>query len=177
MDEKNGMIDGFAFADSLDYREAEKEAEALKYIKANSDLSNIEQMTKLYQMLLERKTLKTVVGFSFLKELRDKILKEGQLEESSLPGILIEKSPKELKVLSGSPKDLEKKHQERVDNYRIKLRNSRIISIFLTGIIIVMLVMAIFSDRTKYADYEKKILNKYSAWEEDLAAREKALQK
>jgi hypothetical protein len=93
-----------------------------------------------------------------------------------MPCIQVEKKEKPIKAYSGElDHELELKHQEMIDNYRIKLRNSRIITAFLGIIIIIMILISIFSDRSVFSNYEDQILNKYSSWEEDLNTRQKAL--
>lgn len=176
MSENEYKAAGFSFSDSQEYKEAKREAETVEYIKANTDLSDLNKAAKLYHKLVERKTLKTVVGYAFLKELQERIIREGIIGSESMPNIRVERDKKQIKAYSGSLEhDQEKKHAAVVENYRIRLRNSRIISAFLVVIIIVMFAIAIFSDRGKFTDYENKILNKYSAWEEALDTREKEL--
>lgn len=177
MKENEYKVAGYSFSDEHEYKEAKREADTIEYIKANTDLNDLNKATKLYHKLIERKTLKTIVGYSFLKELQERILKEGLISKENLPNIMIEKDDKRLKILSNSLHlDQEKKHQEVVDNYRVKLRNLRIICFFLVAIIIAMIFISVFSDRSVFTNYENEILDKYSAWEEELDAREKALQ-
>lgn len=174
MGENEYKVAGFIFKDMHDYKEAKRELETIEYIKANTDLNDLNKVVKLYHKLVERKTLKTVVGFAFLKELQERIVKEGILNKENIPCIKVEKDGKQPKVNSSSLEH-EQKYQIIIEDYRIRLRNSRIISAFLFVIIIIMILIAVFSDRTTFINYENKILNKYSSWEEDLNAREKAL--
>ncbi len=176
MSERTYEVEGFIFADRQDYEDAKKEAESIEYMKAKIDLSNQGKMVKLYRKLVKYKILRTVVGYTFLKELQERLLKEGIVHNGSLQGIPITKDGKEAKALSGMLKDPEKKQVQLLSDYRIRLRNSKIISIFLFVIIMIMMFISVFSDRSKFTNYENKILNKYSAWEENLTAREKSLQ-
>lgn len=169
-------VDGFSFSDIREYKEAKREAETIEYIKANTDLSDLNKAVKLYHKLVERKTLKTVVGFAFLKDLQERILKDGIMSKESIPGIRVEKDEKQLKVYSNALEhEQENKLRLLLQEYKIKLRNSRIISFFLIGIIIAMLLISIFSDRTMFSNYENEVLNKYAAWEEELEERERLL--
>jgi hypothetical protein len=177
MKENEYKIAGFSFADANDYKEAKREAETIDYIRANTDLNDLNKAMKLYHKLVERKTLKTVVGLSFLKELQERIIKEGIVRKDSMPCIQIEKNEKQLRAYSGAfEQEQEKRHLALIEDYKIKLRNSRIISAFLVVIVIIMIMIAIFSDRTLFLNYQNKILDQNSAWEEDLKAREKAIE-
>lgn len=176
MKENEYKVAGYSFSDVHDYKEAKREAETIDYIRANTDLKDLNKMIKLYYKLVERKTLKTVIGFSFLKELQERILKEGIVNKESMPCIPIEKDTKHLSVFSNSLEhDQVQKHQAIVENYRIGLRNSRIISAFLVGIIILMIIISVLSDRNIFSNYKNKILDEYSAWEEELNTREQLL--
>lgn len=171
------IVAGYCFTDAHGYREAKREEETVEYIKANTDLSDLNKTIRLYHKLVERKTLKSVVGFAFLQELRDRILKEGIVSDKDLPPIQVIREEKSIRAYSSVlEKEQENKHLEVIRDYRIRLRNSRIISAFLLLIIVAMFLISIFSDRSLFADYEQQVLDTYSTWEEDLNAREKALE-
>lgn len=177
MKENENKIAGYCFTDAHDYKEAKREAETVEYIKANTDLSDNNKVIKLYHKLVERKTLRTVVGLGFLKELQDQIIKGGIVTKESLPFIPIERNEKILKAYANEfEKEQVKKHQEMIEDYRIKLRNSRIISLFLAVIIVIMIFISIWSDRSVFKVFEDNMINKYAAWEEELNAREQALE-
>ena len=176
MNENENKVAGYTFSDAHDYKEAKREAETIEYIKANTDLSDLNKAVKLYHKLVERKTLKTVVGFEFLKELQERIKKEGIVSDDNIPSIRVENKEKQIRTYSGEMEhEREQKHLAMIEDYKIKLRNSRIISAFLAVIIVAMILISIFSDRNIFSNFENKIIDKYSAWEEDLNAREKAL--
>ena len=171
------LVSGYSFLDALAYIEGQREAETVDYIRANTDLNDINKTIKLYHKLVERKTLKTVVGYAFLKELQERIINEGIVSRESIPCIKVEKDEKQLKAYTiPFEQEAEQKHLIKIEEYRISLKNSRIINIFLLGIIIAMILISVFSDRNIFSNYETKIINKYSAWEEELNVRQKALE-
>ncbi len=177
MKENEYKVAGYSFSDAHDYKEAKREEETIEYIKANTDLNDLNKAIKLYHKLIERKTLKTVVGYTFLKELQERILKEGIVGSENMPCIKKEKNEKQVRAYSNALEhDQEQKHLSMIEDYRIRLRNSRIISLFLVGIILAMIAISIFSDRNIFSNYENKIIDKYSAWEEELKAREQLLE-
>ena len=146
MRQKIYEVNGFAFTDPQEYEEAKKESESIEYMKANTDFNDLSQVTKLYLKLVEHKSMRTVVGYTFLKELQDSIIKKDFIDKDNLPGIQIIKRGRNIDVLS-SIKDPEKKQEGILTDYRIRLRNSRIISIFLLVIIIIMMLIAAFGQR------------------------------
>lgn len=193
MKEREYIVSDYSFSDESEFKEAKREAETIEYIRANTDLSDLNKALKLYNRLVERRTLNTVVGFVFLKELQDKIIKAGIISKDKLPNIPISKiNNKYGKVTASSlGQGSEKKYVAIAEEYRIKHRNSKIINAFLLIIILAMLVINIMSDRSKIsnyeeqityyketiANYEEEILDKYAGWKEDLNAREEALRK
>jgi hypothetical protein len=176
MKEMEYNVSGYSFTNLQLYNDAKREAETVEYILANTDLSDQSKMIKLYHKLIERKTFKTIVGYSFLKELQEKILKEGVIAKDNLPSIPVELDIKKYhKLLDNMDQDREQKKKAAAEDYRIKLRNSRIISMALFAIIIIMFLISIFGDRSVFRDYKNEVLDEYSSWKEDLEAREKAL--
>lgn len=173
--EKEYKVSGYSFSDVLDYKEAKRESETIEYIKANTDLNDKNKVLKLYHKLVERKTLNTIVGYGFLKELRDEIIGDGIINKENLPGIPIEKKSKQNNITSPDH-NMEVKNHKQIQEYRIRHRNSRIINLFLILIIFVMIIINVMSDRSLFQDYEEKIVNRYASWEEDLTEREKELE-
>jgi hypothetical protein len=90
VEENKYKVDGYSFTDLQMYKEAKREAETVEYIRANTDLNDLSKTLKLYHKLVERKTLKSAVGIGFLKELQDRILKEGIVSKENLPCIIID---------------------------------------------------------------------------------------
>ncbi|MCR5204059.1 MAG: hypothetical protein K6E47_03320 [Lachnospiraceae bacterium] len=70
-------VGGFQFDDSMEYALAKKEADIIQYISDRMDLRDPQVALKVYYKLLERKDFQTVVGLSFLKQLRDFCIDSG----------------------------------------------------------------------------------------------------
>lgn len=176
MSENEYKVAGYSFSDLHDYKEAVRELETVEYIKANTNLDDLNKSVKLYHKLVERKTLKTVIGFAFLKELQERIINEGIINKENIPCIKVEKDAKQIKIDSGQlSRDAEQNQKLMFEDFRVRIRNLKIISAFLTGIILIMIIISIFSSRSRFTEYENKIINKYSSWQEDLNAKQKEL--
>ena len=67
---KTYTYQGFTFSSEAELAEAKKEAEVVAYIRSQADLGNVKTVLKLYNRLIEKGTLSTVLGVAFLKELR-----------------------------------------------------------------------------------------------------------
>lgn len=171
MREKGLVVNGFLFSTNKDYKEANEEQEAIDYLRENSDLSNARTALKLYNKFTENRTFHTPVGYSFLKELQDTILKEGVVKPENLEAIYIPGSGgnNEVDILRAE------QYREIAEREHTRNRNSRIINIFLVCIIFIMIIISLYSDKTVFSKFEEGILNKYASWEEELNQREQAL--
>lgn len=172
-------VAGFCFSDSRDYKSAKHEAESVEYIKANTDLTEIDKVLKLYNRLVEQKTFKTVVGYSFLKELQNMIIEQGIVIQENLLGIYIEpklnyhKNSDEIEV--ATDRSREELYLKKAENIKIKHRNSRIINVFLALIIMIMIAINLFHNNSILSSNEKKLIDKYAAWEDQLTQKEQEL--
>lgn len=173
------IVNGLSFHNDQVYKEAKKEAETIDYIKANTDLNDLNKILKLYHKLLEKNSFQTIIGISFLNDLRDMIVKGGVIDLDKLPVIPVgfkEKQYFSKTYVDELQQNKEKKLLGVIEDLRTKNRNSRIINIFLIGIIVVMIVIAIYSKQFNSFYQEQDIIDRYSAWEEDLKLREKIVE-
>lgn len=83
----NMTVGGFHFNSAAEYADAKHEEETIRTIESRMDVNNPEIALKVYFKLLERQTLHTIVGLTFLKKLYDCALKSGIIEESELKAI------------------------------------------------------------------------------------------
>ncbi|MBR6476000.1 MAG: hypothetical protein IKS98_11190 [Lachnospiraceae bacterium] len=82
-------IGGFQFDDSMEYALAKKESDIIGYITERMNINDPQVALLVYYKLLERQDMKTVVGLSFLKQLRDYCVESGVVEDSQIKMIPI----------------------------------------------------------------------------------------
>ncbi len=170
MREKGLIIGGYLFGTNKDYNEAREEYESIHFLRSKADLTDARSALKLYIKLVENRTFHTIIGYTFLKELQGTILNSGIVKEEDIDGIYIPaQDAYDADILS-----LEK-YKLLIEKQKYRIRKTRIINIFLLITILGMLIIAIFTDKSVYADFENKIVNRYSTWEEDLNNREQEL--
>lgn len=167
--EKSYTYQGFTFYSEAELTEAKKEAEVVAYIRGQADLSNVKTVVKLYNRLIEKGTLVTELGISFLKELRSRALDFATVAESSLKPLPDVKKPekKEPKVLSKEGKLLEL--------YRERTKNLTIVVMALCIVIVILFAIRLFGTASPFTDYEQKVLDTYAGWKEELTAKEEEL--
>lgn len=166
---KNYTYQGFTFRSEAELAEAKKEAEVVAYIRGQADLSNVKTVVKLYNRLIEKGTLGTELGISFLKELRSRALDSGVVAESSLEP-LPEAEKKEVK----EPKTVSK-DRKLMELYRERSKNLTYVVIILCVVIGVLFAIRLFGTASPFVDYEQKVLDEYAGWKEELTEKEEEL--
>lgn len=176
MADEKWIVNGYEFATQEDYEKAKKEAESIVYIKAHTNLKDKQQVLKIYNKASENKMFHTVIGYDFMHQLYAYLIKNQVIEKKYIKTIPIDKSVTQKEL----PEDVESANKL-AEQYRVLYQDSKeknklhkIIICFLGGLIVLMIVMVYFN----YNTYdENAVLDKYSAWEEQLKAREDALEK
>ena len=166
---KNYTYQGFTFRSEAELAEAKKEAEVVAYIRGQADLSNVKTVVKLYNRLIEKGTLGTELGISFLKELRSRALDSGVVAESSL-----EPLPEAEKMEVKEPKTVSK-DRKLMELYRERSKNLTYVVIILCVVIGVLFAIRLFGTASPFVDYEQKVLDEYAGWKEELTEKEEEL--
>lgn len=173
------IILGYTFSDEESYLEAKKEADKINYILEKTDIDKEKTLFELYNALNDDNVFRTIIGYNFLTQLRKRILSRTTTKDDEISPIKINSNnlPSSVKEFSAMQNENKKRQYKKLsENYHIKLRNSRIINIFLVVLIMVMIVISLYADRTVFQKFEESIVNKYAAWQEELEARETALE-
>lgn len=168
--EKTYTFQEFTLHSEVELDEAKKEAEAIKYIRSKADLGDVQTALRVYNRLVEKKTLVTVVGVSFLQELRTQILSAGVVAESSLLPL-----PKPKQYPRGPEQKKLTKEQKLIEYYRDKSKNQRILILALCVGFVALFFIRLFGTSSPFWDYEKKVLDEYGGWRDELVQKEQEL--
>ncbi len=171
MDDTSRVVDGFVFPSFKEAQIAIKEQQNIEVIKQRLPQSDPNAMHDLYVKLIERNMFKTVIGYSFLHELRHRLMDEYHYAEDELPDVEIPKRM-EYDTVSELNQSVLKNKFERLQLVKNRMT---IVIIALVFMVVGMFVIAVINPNAGYINTENKVLNKYSAWEEDLQQREKAV--
>lgn len=173
LSEKEFVVDGFLFSTEKEYEDAKQELESVEYLRNNSDLSIGKTVLKLYNRLIEDHTFHTPIGYQFLKELQDNMINSGIVKVDELVKIYV---PAQHRGESSELNALKlNQYKQIAETLKTRYRNSRIINIFLVIIIIVMIGISIYSDKTVFTKFENQVINKYASWEEELKSKNEKL--
>ncbi len=158
---------GYTFYSEEEYNEAKKENETIEYIKARTDLGRTDTVIALYNRLIDRKVISTVIGLDFLKRLRGLALKDEMVQASKL---------RDLPDISASQKPRVKEKKALTKTQRLERENIglKIIVIGLAVILIGMFVILLTGDLTPFKSiYEEQVMNEYAGWKQELTEKQK----
>ena len=178
-------LNGYAFADAADFERAKKEKETIAYISANTDMTDMKALYKIYKAAVEKKSFQTVFGLEYIKDIRDRLVGSGTVTEDLLEPIPVGKVV--IKKVVETPVTAEerewKKEQEKAENMRFKNIVKNFLIIVLCMVIGVMLFVTYrykYSIFTYFTNYKEKmrdeISDEYKEWEQELDKREKAIE-
>ena len=171
MGEDSHVVDGFVFSSLSEAQTAVKEQKNIDIIRQRTPLSDPGAAYALYCKLIERDMFKTSVGYGFLYELRHYLIEDCGYDESELPSVTIDN-----KGGSDIFADIKREAlEEKITNLKLSIKRMTIVIVALLAIIIGMFVIAVINPNVGYINTERKVLNKYSAWEEDLQLREEEI--
>lgn len=169
-DRNERIVDGFYFDDEDILREAQKEAEGVRYMKARIDLEQPDKVLSIYRRMLEQKSFQTQVGYAYLRELQEYLRAMPQIQNDEIAPI---KVYADLRVInaSGTTESLRKENR----NTKKSLRRSVLLNIALFLVIGIIFGIAMTSGSPTVLNYEKVLVNRYSEWEQELKEREAAV--
>ncbi|SFI00327.1 hypothetical protein SAMN04487830_11728 [Pseudobutyrivibrio sp. OR37] len=196
-------IGGYIFDDENKAKKAAKELKQVEYILAQiKDLDENGVLT-VYKKLLKQRLFSTEIGMSFLSQLRQNLVGSGVFTEEEVPEVYtIEQSepskptqvPKEEKTSTEEvtpkekPDKKPKAKKEKADKSivsssdqaiikRLKLINRILLVLCITLLLCVIGMFFVNStiNSPTILDYEDKILDEYSSWEQELSQREQDL--
>lgn len=161
---------GFTFNSEAELKEAKKEAEAIAYIRGQADLSNIKTVVKLYNRLVEKGTMVTILGISFLQELRSRALESGAVAESSLQPL-----PEPSKDIKDKEKKKVSKDRKMMEYYKERSKNLTVTVVILSIVIVLLVLIRLFGTASPFEDYEQTVLDEYAGWKEELTVKDAEL--
>lgn len=171
MDEKDLIVDGFQMPSYKEAQLAIREKKNIETIKERLDMNNGQDVYQIFEKLIQRDIFKTMIGYQFLFELRHLLVTEFMYNEEDLPIIVIPKQLEYHKADEFNQGMLEAKIQ---DLMQVKQR-MLIVIVALVIMVVTMFVIAAINPNTGYINTENKVLDKYSAWQEDLEQREQII--
>ena len=172
---KQFTVNGFTFGSADDVELAETELSTVKYIDKKIENRSADTILSVYQGVIERKMLRTPIGYSYLHDLQKRMIRGG-IPKENIQGIPMFQVFSESKF-TDEPRErttyVQKKKKK--DELRSKNRMLVIVNLILVAIIIALFVITLNASNPNILNYRKAITNEYSSWEQELTEREKAV--
>ena len=183
---------GFVFRTKKEAELAQREIEGTKYLRQKLDMENPNAVFSIYQNLIEQDLFETPVGYCFLKELRDYLLMIPAISNEEVLAIPIrypQTEEEEKKQKKEQKKEEQRKERQREkekaknkkeqkkegENYKGRCQFFMVTSLILLISVVSMMLLAATSDNVNILNYENKLIDKYSSWEQELEEREQAV--
>ncbi len=166
------MVEGYLFMNEEDAELARQEKKKIEYLKQHIHYSSAEGVLRIYKKALAERIFKTPVGHDFLKEMREQLLQSGQLEEEEIPPVVLFTTYNLRMRKSYTPARERVKVQEEKTHWQvISLIANLILALAVAG----MFMITLKSDNPNILNYEKNLVNRYAAWEQELREREQVV--
>ena len=173
-------VEGFLFASEAEAEQAKKEREGVKYIRSRVDMDHPEQVLLIYNRMIAENMFATVVRHSYLKELQEYLTTISYVKKEDIRPIPVVHPSTEEQIKEKKQKEKQKikKITEKAVTYK-ELQKRYQVS-FMANIVLLICVVLMFaisatSNHPNILNYETEIINRYSAWEQELSEREAAL--
>ncbi|MBE5912537.1 MAG: hypothetical protein E7274_00560 [Pseudobutyrivibrio ruminis] len=191
-------IGGYIFDDENKAKKAAKELKAVEYILGQIKDSDENAVLTVYKKLLNQRMFSTEIGMSFLAQLRQNLLDSEVFTPEDIPPVYsLEEPPKDVtpeektedtnsfsdeKVSKAKKEKADKKVVAKVTNDSSEIKRlkaiNKVLLIFCIALLLCVLGMFYVSttiNSPTILDYEEKLIDKYSSWEQDLTEREEAI--
>ena len=166
------IVDGFLFLTAEDAAAAREELKKAKYLHRHLNAQTVATIREMYRRALEDRTFQTPVGLAFMNELRERLIEEG-IEEFDIEPIPVYYDVTQNKMREEFVKKEEQ--EERPRREMGKLGVSIVCNVLLGLLVAGMFYVAMTGNNPNILNYEKVIVNKYAAWEQELTEREQAV--
>lgn len=171
----NRTAEGFTFYTENDAALAVQEQKKIEYLESRMNYNNPEGVLKVYTRAVQERIFKTPVGMIYLKQVQQYLLEqEGINPEDVLPIPLFVSFDGELRE-QPNPARARIQPSKKKEKKSMALPVSIILNVGLIVLVISMFAITLNSSQPNILNYEKNLVNQYSAWEQELTEREQAI--
>ena len=178
------VVEGFAFTSEKEAEQAKKEREGIRYIKEKTNMSNPDMVLQIYNKMVREKMFVTAVGYAYLFDLQEYLRTNLQINDEDILPIGIvhptiqeslkeEKQKHQLQIQEMKKKATKKPASDAEMQNKYKL--SLLVNLILAISVAFMFVISATSGHPTILNYEEELINRYSAWEQELTEREAIL--
>lgn len=175
-DDRNLSVGGYRFYTEKDAQLAAAELKKIEYLEARIDYSRPDSILLVYEKTIHERIFRTPVGLQYLKDLRDFLLEQPEMDPQRVPEIPL------YNTFSGEvrEKSAPARNRIRADSGEKGGKNagftiSVILNVLLVLAVICMFTITLRSDHPNVLNYERVLTDRYAQWEQDLTERENVI--
>lgn len=175
-DGRNLSVGGYRFYTEKDAQLAATELKKIEYLEARIDYSRPDSILMVYEKTIHERIFKTPVGLQYLKELRDYLLKQPEIDPQRVPEIPLYNSfSGEVRERSAPARNRIKTADGGKDGEKSGFVISVILNVLLVLAVICMFTITLRSDNPNVLNYQRVLTDRYAQWEQELTERENAV--
>ncbi|MCR4618786.1 MAG: hypothetical protein K5669_11465 [Lachnospiraceae bacterium] len=171
------IVDGYAFYNESDAILAEAERKKVEYLHTHLNTSDPDKVFAVYSKAVSDRMFKTPIGVDFLREMQTFLIEQCDFAPDAVPPIPLfveyDRTLRDREVIDHKKITVKKKKapKERVPFMFISV----VLNIALIAAVIAMFFITLKSDQPNIINFETALVNKYSAWEQELSEKDSAL--
>lgn len=167
---------GYIFLTEKDAQLARAEEKKIEFLEARIDYSKPEEIRYVYEKTIRDRMFKTPVGLEYLKRMRGYLLEQTEMNPADVPEIPLYSSFEgEIREQPSPARTRIKPSAKQEEKKRFRFKVSVMLNIILALVIISMFSISLNSENPNILNYERNLVDKYAAWEEELTQREQAV--
>lgn len=165
------IVGNYRFNSSEDMNFAFEEEKKIKYLEEHMEYEHPQMVKGVFEKCVKNEVFKTVIGYEYLVKLKNYLIKNG-FGENVEPIRVLQRDNEYKKILEQKAKEKENALRDINKKIRKKLKNATIAIIILVVLVILLFFIANTSNKPNILNYERVIVDKYAAWEDELTERE-----
>ena len=172
-DREDLWVNGYCFGSLQDAKEARNESQTIAYFKEKTRGRTAGNLLALYDKLLDEKVFKTPVGWEYLKQLQEEILKSDISPDQVRPitlytGFTYRVQEAAQKAAMRQAEAIAQRKEKKDYRFRVSLCVNFLLAVLVAG----MFLITLKSDNPNILNYKQVLTNQYASWEQNLTERE-----
>lgn len=172
-DREDLWVNGYCFGSLQDAKEARNESQTIAYFKEKTRGRTAGNLLALYDKLLDEKVFKTPVGWEYLKQLQEEILKSDISPDQVRPitlytGFTYRVQEDVQKAAMRQAEAIAQRKEKKDYRFRVSLCVNFLLAVLVAG----MFLITLKSDNPNILNYKQVLTNQYASWEQNLTERE-----
>ena len=172
-DKNEWIVEGYLFGSPADAEQARAERKKALYFETKLEGKPVKSIQAVYDKMLEEKVFTTPVGWEYLKQLQEEILKSDISPDQVRPitlytGFTYRVQEDAQKAAIRQAEAIAQRKEKKDYRFRVSLCVNFLLAVLVAG----MFLITLKSDNPNILNYKQVLTNQYASWEQNLTERE-----